>query len=323
MTTRRQVLIASALAAVTVRHAYAQARLPRVGVFSGLPLDKSVAAPLLLNALAELGYRDGAGMTLEYVHSDLIDRYPALARELIARRCDVIFALGSEQIARALLDARTATPVIFSAHAYDPLERGIVDNLRRPSGNITGVYVGMAPLTAKRLELAQEVLPQARRFLVLSDPHSPDQLAALRKIAEARRVALTVVEYSQSGYDLIAAFETGRREKVDGVIVFASPEFAARRKELSTLVAKYRQPLFTSTFMASEPGILVSYDQDLAKMYQRGAAMGIRILKGTKPADIPVEQADAYQLVVNLKTAKTLGIKIPPSVIARATKVIE
>jgi putative ABC transport system substrate-binding protein len=323
MTTRRQILVAGALGALSLR-SHGQSRPPRVGVLSGLSLDESIAAPLLLNALAELGYRDGSGMILEYVHSERIDRYPALARELIARKCDVIFALASEHIARALRDARTAIPVVFSAHAYDPLERGIVESLRRPGGNLTGVYVAMAPLTAKRLEIAQEVLPQARRFLVMSDPHSADQLAALRRIAEERRVALTVVEYSQTaGHDLAAAFVAGRRDKVDGLIIFSSPEFASRRGEISALVAKHKQPLFTSTFMASEPGTLVSYDQDLAKMYQRGAHMGVRILKGAKPADIPVEQADAYQLVVNLKTAKALGLRIPRTVLERATRIIE
>jgi putative tryptophan/tyrosine transport system substrate-binding protein len=323
MTTRRQFLVAGALGSLNLRCAAAQARPARVGILSGLPRDKSIVTPLLLKGLADLGYREGAGIVVEFRHADKSSQYRELAQDLISRKCDIIFALVSEPIARALRDAGTQVPVVFFALDYDPVEKGIVSSLRRPGGHMTGVYSPIDALTAKRLEVAQEVLPGAKRFLVLTDVESRDQLAALREAAAARGVELTVVEYERSPYDLHGGFESGRQAGVAGLIVLTSLEFAARRGELSALAISYRQPLIAPTFMAMEPGVLVSYSQDFAKLFRRGAELGVRILKGAKPADMPVEQAGEFELVVNLKTAKTLGLKIPYSVLSRATKVIE
>lgn len=320
---RRQVLLLGALGALHTQYAAAQARPVRIGILSGFARDKSIVTPLLLKGLAELGYREGAGIVVEFRHSDNSNRYRALAQDLISRKCDIIFALVSEPIARALRDARTPVPVVFIALEYDPVEKGIVSSLRRPGGNMTGVYSPIDALTAKRLEVAREVLPGANRFLVLTDAYSGGQLAALRTAAAARGVQLTVVEYEQSPYDLRGAFETGRKTGVGGLIMFSSPEFVMRRGELSALAVSYRQPIIAPNFMATEPGVLVSYSQDLEKLFRRGAALGVRILKGAKPADMPVEQVDEFELIVNLKTAKTFRLKIPYSVLSRATKVIE
>jgi len=234
-----------------------------------------------------------------------------------------MFALISEPAARAFRDARSSIPVVFLAFDYDPVEKGMIASLRRPGGNMTGVYVPQAALIAKRLEIAQEVLPGANRFLVLTDVHTKDQLAALRTAAAARRVQLTVVEYAQQPYDFPAGFEAGRREKVDALILFFSPEFTASRAKLSALFASYKLPVIVPGVMAANPGILVSYSQNQAKIFRRAAEIGVQILKGTKAAEIPVEQPLEFDLVVNLKTAKALGVKIPYSVMARATKVIE
>jgi len=323
MTTRRQVLFASALAALNFPHAWAQTRMPRIGILSGLPLEKSAAAPMLLNALAELGYRDKAGMVLEYRYSQNPDRFPALAKELIAANCDVMFALVSQETARAFRDARSSAPVVFLAFDYDPVEKGMVRSLGRPGGNMTGVYVPNAALTGKRLEIAQEVLPGARRFLVLTDVHTKEQLAALRKAADARRVHLTVVAYEQRPYDLAAGFETGRRDKVDGLMLLFSPEFIASRAKLSELFVRFKLPVIATGAVSGDSGVLLGYSQNMAKMYRQAAEIAVRILKGVKVAEIPVEQPLEFDLVVNLKTAKTLGIKIPQSVLARATRVIE
>jgi len=323
MTTRRQFVVAGALGALSMRHAAAQARSPRVGILA--PFPKTTLAPIILQRLSELGYRDGAGMVLEFRSADGVDdRYPKLARELIEAKCDVIFALG-HFAALAFRDARTPVPVVFIDPDYDPLETGIVDSLSRPSGNMTGVYVPEPTLAAKRLEIAQEVLPKANRFLVLADSYSKDQLVALRKAAEARRVQLTVVEYGQRprDRDFEAAFETGRRAGVEAVLGLNSPNFSTNRAKLAALVVKQRLPAFVSGAWAGAPGILVAYYASSLKYASRAAELGVRILKGTKPADVPVEQPDEYELVVNLKTAKALGVKIPYSVLARATRLIE
>ncbi|HEX6530908.1 MAG TPA: ABC transporter substrate binding protein, partial [Burkholderiales bacterium] len=176
MTTRRQILIVGALGALGVRSAKAQPQVPRIGILSAAPIEKSPLAKQLLSALGELGYRDGAGMALEYRHSATPSGYPALARELIARKCDAIFAFVDEASARAFLDARTDTPIVLFAFDYDPVEKGIVRSYARPGGNMTGVYTPAAPLIRKRLEVAQELLPKAKRFLVLSDGYTTEHL---------------------------------------------------------------------------------------------------------------------------------------------------
>lgn len=323
MATRRQVVITVALSALNLPSAIGQGRLPRIGILSGLPLDKSAAAPPLLNALAELGYRQGAGMVLEYRHSSDPNRFPALARELVGAKCDVVFTLVSEETARALHDARSQIPVVFTALDFDPVATGIVKSLSRPGGNMTGVYVPEEELIAKRLEIAQEVLPGARRFLALTDVHTKNQLAGLRKAAAVRQVQLTVFEYAQQPYDFAAALELGRREKVDALILFFSPEFIANRAQVSDLVIRYRLPVIATGVMATAPGILLGYSSNLTKLFRRAAEIGVQILKGAKAGEIPVQQPLEFDLVVNLKTAKALGVRIPQSVMTRATRIIE
>lgn len=323
MTTRRQVLLVGAIGAMNVPCLTAQPRLPRIGILSGLPLDKSAAAPALLNALAELGYRDKAGMLLEYRHSQNPAENPALAKELIAAKCNIVFTLVSEEPARAFRDARSEIPAVFIALDYDPVASGIVQSLSRPGGNMTGVYVPEDALIAKRLEIAQEVLPGASRFLVLSDPYTKTQLAALREVAAARRVQLTVFEYARRPYDLAAGLEAGRRDKVDALLLFFSPEFTASRDQLSSLFTRYKLPVIATGVMATAPGVLITYSSNLPKLFRRAAEIGVQILKGGKPGEIPVQQPLEFDLVVNLRTAKALGVKIPQSVMARATRLIE
>jgi len=323
MTTRRQFLLAGALGALSPRYTEAQARPPRVGILAPRPKTPETLMASLLERLAELGYREGAGMLLEFRSADgVADRYPRLAHELIDKKCDLLFAFGDLAIA-AFRDARTPIPVVFISPDSDPLERGYVESLRRPGRNMTGVYVPAPTLAAKRLEIALEVLPAARRFFVLVDVYSTDQLVALRKAAETRRVELSVVEYEPHRDDLAAAFETARRARIEAMIGFMSPQFFGSRAKLAALIASHRIAAFFPSYMAEQAGILLSYHTDLYWLSRKAAEFGDKILKGAKPADIPVEQPDAIDLVVNLKTAKTLGIKIPYSVLARATKVIE
>jgi putative ABC transport system substrate-binding protein len=321
MATRRHFLIASALGALAPTSGSGQSRPPRVGILA--PFRNTLLAPAILHRLAELGYRDGAGMQLEFRSADGIEGlYPNLARELIDAKCDVIFALGVFP-SNAFRDARRPLPIVFIAIDYDPLETGIVHSLSRPGGSMTGVYAPAVALSAKRFEIAMEVLPAASRFLVLSDVHSKDQLEALKRAANARRVQLVVVEFEKPPYDLAAAFETGRSAGVHAFIAFSTPVLGGNRVALGKLIVKHQLPAFVPTFMSSEPGFLLAYSYDFQKLGHRAAEMGVRILKGAKPADIPVEQPTEYELVVNLKTAKALGVKIPYSVMARATKVVE
>jgi len=321
VTSRRQFLLATALATLGVRPALAQTRPPRVGLLA--PFRNTILAPLILQRLSELGYRDGAGMLLELRSADgADDRYPKLARELIDAKCALIFSLG-KPASRALRDMRTPVPVVFLLPDNDPLEAGIVERLGRPEGNITGVYSPAPTLATKRLELARELLPRASRFLVLADIHSRDQLAALKQAADARGATLIAIEFAKPPYDLAAAFEAARRADADAVIAFNSPLWGTNRAALAKLIASHRIPAFVTMTMSSDPGTLVAFGHSNAKLGWRAAELGVQILKGTKPADIPVQQLPEYELVVNLKTAKTLGVKVPYPVLARATRVIE
>lgn len=323
MTTRRQLLIAGALSAIAAR-VVAQTRKPvKIGILGPRSFADSGYAGPVVRRLGELGYRDGEGMTLEYRSSEgFAERYPRQARELIDLKCDIIIALGAEAAARALRDARTSVPGIFLALDYDPLEKKIVGSLSRPDGNITGVYVPQGALAAKRLEIMREVVPAARRFLVFVDDFSVDQVGTVRKAAQAAGVELTVIEFKKQPYDYAGAFEAGRKAQAQALIGLASPVFAGTRAQLADLCMKYRLPSVGTGRTVAEAGFLLSYGVNVAKTTDRVADLAVRLLKGAKPADIPVEQADEFELVINTKTAKALGTRIPESVMARATRII-
>lgn len=322
MTTRRQVLLGGTGSVFAAALVFAQGHSATIG-FLTARRGSSYDAPLL-KRLAELGYAQPR-MRLEVRDAEgVAERFPKLARELVDAKCDLIFAIGPEQPALALQGTRSQIPIVFLAVDYDPLEKGIVTNLRRPGGNLTGVYVPALPLVVKRMELAQEVLPGARRFLVFSDPYTGDQLARLRHAAAGRGVELKVVEFTKPPYDFAAALEAGRRADIEAFISLNSPIIgAAVRGQLGPVFASQRIAAFTGATTTTAEGILVSYSTDAYKVGRRAAEIAARILKGTKPGDIPVEQADEFELVVNLKIAKALGVKVPMSVLARATRVIE
>lgn len=323
MTTRRQFVLASVLGAMAPR-TFAQVRPVKVGMLVPRSITDSIYASGVVQRLAELGYRDGAGMMLEYRSSDgVADRFPSLARDLIDAKCAVIFAIGPMQAARALQEARSSVPVVFLAVDYDPVERGIVTSLRAPDRNSTGVYVPQNALVAKRMEIMREVIPAARRFVVFVDPFSRDQLDAARKSAEAAGVQLTVVEFSKRPYDYEAALATARKDNAEALIGLASPVFAADRVALAVLLTRLQLPNIGSHSQLAKAGFLLSLGVDDTKVTRRVAELGARILKGAKPSEIPVEQADEFELAINAKTARALRLKIPESVLARATRIVQ
>jgi putative ABC transport system substrate-binding protein len=315
---RRDLLLAGALSAMAPLRGFPQPRTAKVGILGPRPLAESAYAGGIVRRLAEHGYRD-----VEYRSADgFADRYPKLARELIALKCAIIIAFGDEQPARALQDARSPVPLIFLAVNYDPLEKGLVGSLRRPDRNTTGVYLPQNEMVAKRVEIMREVLPAARRFLVVADSFSRHQIVAARKAAEAARVELTLIEFASQPYDFSGAFETAVKAGAEAFIVLASPVFAAQASALSALALKHRLPSIGVVTQQVESGFLLSLNADAAKATRRVAEIGARILKGAKPADIPVEQADEFELAVNARTARALGLKIPETVLARATRIV-
>jgi putative ABC transport system substrate-binding protein len=321
---RRRFLIGGMLGAMGFSRAAAQTRRAKIGMLSARPLRGSFYVSAVVQRLAELGYGERTGTVFEVRSADgKVDQYPRLARELVEQKCDVIFAIGPVYTARALQDARSQAPVVFLAVDYDPLDKRIITSLGRPSGNITGVYIPQAELAAKRMQIMHEVVPAARRFLVFVDVYSMDQIAAVRKAAEAARVELTVIEFLKPPYDYPSAFEAGRKAQVEALIGLASPVFAANAAALSAFLVKYRLPGAASSVPHAEAGFLISYGADVTKVSRRVAEIGARILKGAKPADIPVEQADEFELAVNAKTARALDVRIPESVLARATRIVQ
>jgi putative ABC transport system substrate-binding protein len=319
---RRMFVIAGALAGIAPI-AFAQARRTvRIGMFGPANPGRSPWSRALLKALAEAGYPEGSGTILEHRIPRAIADYPKHARELIELKCDLIYALGPEAPARALQDLRSSAPIVFLAIDYNPVEKGIVASLRKPDRNTTGVYVPQAELVVKRMEILREFLPRARSFLVLVDTFSKDQLPPLRAAAQAAGIRLTTVEFTDDAYDFGAAFETGRKAKIEGLIGLASPIFAQRSKEIVALLAKHRLAAVGSNPLQIEAGYLITLGPHIGKTTRRAAQIGARVLQGVKPSDIPVEQADEFELAINTKAATALGLSIPESVRLRATRIV-
>jgi putative ABC transport system substrate-binding protein len=304
------------------RIALAQARPVRIGVLAArLP---SFYLPAVLKRLGELGYVEGKTIIVEYRSAQgVAGRFPPLARELIQAKCDLIFALGPEEAARAVIEAKADVPIVILAVDYDPVKAGIVSNLARPGGNVTGMFLSQPTLAAKRLQLMREMVPKAKRFLVLADPFTKEQVEAVRQAAEQLRVEIVVETFAALPYDLESAFVKGRAAGVDAVIPAASPVFADQRTSIAGLAMKHRLPSAGPSTQFAEAGFLFSYGVKPDKAFARAGDIAASILKGAKPGDIGVEQTNEFEFVVNLTTAKTLGIAIPPSIAVRADRAIE
>jgi putative ABC transport system substrate-binding protein len=322
MTSRRHLLVASVFGAIAPRFVLAQTPA-KIGMLSPRPLSESTYAPGIVARLGELGYRDGTTMRLEFRSANgHTDRYTRLARELIEAKCNIIFTLGTEPTA-PFRDAGYPVPVVFMALDADPLERKLVTSLRSPGVNATGIYRPENALVGKRLELMRELALKIRHVLVFTDVATRTQLPAVRKGAQHAGMQLTVVEFAKPPYDYEAAFAAAQKAGVGALMALSSPVFSTDRAAISALSAKYRLPSIGASSQMAEAGFLLSLHPDAIKMARRAAELGVRVLKGAKPADIAVEQADEFDLAVNAKTARTLGVKIPQSVFARATKIVQ
>ena len=301
-------------------------KMYRVGILSpgGVP-DPSVAtAPNLVPmVLREIGYVDGRNLVVQRRFAGgNVDRLPGLARELVQLQADIFVAAGVEAT-QAAKDATTTVPIVMIV-GIDPVARGWVASLARPGGNITGVTtVAETVLAGKRLELIREVVPGAARIAVLatSGPASIGQLREAQKGASALRVKLIAVEVQGTDYD--RAFATMAAERADALLVLMSPIFTRDRSVIIERAAQYRLPTMYEWREHVEVGGLMSYGGSITDLSRRVAAYVDKILKGAKPAELPVEQPTKFELAINLKTAKALGLTIPPSLLLRADQVIE
>ena len=300
-------------------------RVYRLGILSpgALPDSSLATSPNLVPiALRELGYSDGQNLVIERRFADgKIDRLPALARELVQLRVDAIVAV-SEAIPAAR-DATSTVPIVMG-FGFNPVEQGFVASFARPGGNITGVvYAPEGQLVGKRLELIKGAIPRATKIAVLAthESDSKAQLQAARKAASALRVDLAIVEVQGADYD--RAFRAMVAERVDALFVLSSAIFNRDRAQIIERARQYRLPAMYEWREQVEAGGLMSYGTSLVALSRRVAAYVDKIFKGGKPADLPVEQPTNYDLVINLKTARTLGLTIPQSLLMRADQVIE
>jgi putative ABC transport system substrate-binding protein len=274
--------------------------------------------------LRELGYVEGQNIVIEYRWANFKpDGASTLAAELVRLKVDVIVSTGGPVPALAAKRATKTIPIVFIAG--DPVGVGLVTRLNRPGGNLTGVDAFAGELNVKRLDLLKGAVPGVSRVAVLANPASPATARRLKELegaARALRVKLHVLE-ARERQEIDAAFTAMARERAEALLVMTDPMFFPQRERIVDLAAKHRLPGIFEQREFAEAGGLLSYAANLADMYRRLATYVDKILKGAKPADLPIEQPTKFEFVINLKTAKTLGLTIPPPILFRADHVIE
>ena len=303
-----------------------QKAMPVIGILAAASPDNAGAQRMLAafrEGLGEAGYVEGRNIAIEYRWAEAqFDRLPALAADLVGRKVDVVVTEGGDPSVFAAKQATSTIPVVFHTRR-DPVASGLVASLARPGGNLTGF--SLHGLGAKRIELISELVPQAKVFAILVNPNDPSADEDIRDAGEAARakgVQLHVVKAS-SDSEIEPAFATLSQLRAGALVVVGSPLFSGRRVQLMALVSRHAIPAIYEGRAYVDAGGLLSYGSDLAAVYRLKGIYTGRILKGAKPADLPVEQPSKFELVINLKTAKALGLTVPQSLFARADEVIE
>jgi putative tryptophan/tyrosine transport system substrate-binding protein len=314
---------------LTVFPAQAQPKkVTRIGYLSSQdPAYESARAEGIRLALRELGYIEGQNIAIDYRYSEgKTDRAPELVAELVRLNVDILVVAGGIHWIRAAKDATKAIPVVMAGVGNDPVEAGLIESLARPGGNVTGLTNLTGKLAGKRLELLKEAVPKLARVAVLYQPATPANVLEVNEDlpVAARALKLTVQSWevrAAEGFD--GVFDALNKQRPDGLYVAGSPLTNANQKRIAGFALKSRLPSMYSTIEAIDAGGLMYYGADLADSYRRVAYYVDKILKGTKPADLPVEQPTKFELVINLRTAKQIGLIISPNVLVRADRVIK
>jgi ABC-type uncharacterized transport system substrate-binding protein len=317
--------LGAVLAAPRVVEAQQPKTIARIGFLSSSsPERERPRLTTFQQALRELGYFEGQNIFIEQRYAGgSFQQLPELAADLVRAKVNILVAVGAPAT-RAARSASSGIPIIMVGVA-DPVGIGFVANLARPGGNITGLSDFNTGVVAKRLELLREMVPSASRVAVLLNPTNPSNLPQL-KLTQAAAATLGMTPLAleaKSAQEIDRAFVAMRTKRAQAVIVIGDPMFGSHRKRLIDLSAKSGLPAIYSTRAYVIDGGLVSYGTNLDDLYRPAAVYVDKILKGAKPADLPVEQPTKFELIINLKTAKTLGLTIPPSLLLRADQVIE
>jgi putative tryptophan/tyrosine transport system substrate-binding protein len=302
-------------------------KVPRIGYLSGVdPARESARSETFRLALRELGYIEGQNIAIEYRYAEgKRDRNPELAAELVRLKVDIIVGPSGSAPIWAAKNATKTIPIVMMALAADPVEAGFIESLARPGGNVTGLTILSRELGGKRLELLKEAVPKLDRVAVLDVPAAPSTAREVKEdlLAAARALGVTIRFWEvreAGGFERI--FAALSKQHPDGLYVAPGPLMVANEKRIAGFALKNRLPSVYSNSEAVDAGGLMYYGADLAASYRRAAYFVDRILKGAKPADLPVEQPTKFELVINLKTAKQIGLTIPQKVLARADRVI-
>ena len=324
MTTRRELLIALGALAMPLRSiAQPLSGIPRIGFLEPLVRD-SDRYRAFLQGLRELGYVEGKNIAIEARFADgKLERLPALAEELVKLKVDIIVTQSTPGV-RAARQASAMTPIVMVG-VSDPVGSGIVASLARPGGNITGLSTISSDLSPKLLEMLKTAVPKVSGVAMLVNPANSSTAIALKNIqAAAPQISLTISPFeARTPGEIDDAFAAMARQGLGAVVVPGDPFFRRQVDKIAGLALRYKLPLASPNLETAEAGGLLSYGANAADIYRRAATYVDKILKGAKPADLPVEQPTKFELVLNMKTARALGVTIPPAVLFRADQVIE
>jgi putative ABC transport system substrate-binding protein len=294
----------------------------RIGVVSGQPRSGSIFIALE-QRLAELGYQAGKNFAFEFVQTSSIEGFEPAYKELADRKVDIILASGPEISLKSALTSAGTLPIVMIAIDYDPLALGYVSSLARPNGNVTGVFFQQIELSMKRVQLFLDAFPSVQSVAVFWDAISADQWRASQSAAEQLGLRLAGTELREPPYDYDRVLAQIAPDYRGGLIATTSPFFFRDRERLADFALRNRMASMFGFREYVEAGGLLSYGPSITGMYRRAAEYVDRIARGAKPADLPVEQPTKFELVLNLKTAKALGLEVPPTLLARADEVIE
>jgi putative tryptophan/tyrosine transport system substrate-binding protein len=311
------VLLAAPLAA----EAQPAGKVPRVGYVTSSA--RTVNVDFFDQALRDLGYRTGQDVIVEYRFAEgRIDRLPALVGELLRVKVDVLYA-PSPQAIRAASQATGIVPIVGVDLETDPVEAGWVKNLARPGGNITGFFLDLPELSGKQIQFLTEAVPRLQRVAVLWDAAvATSQFKATEGAARYVRLKIHSVPFRQPE-DFAASFEAARKQRAQALVLLSAPSVFLNLNRLADLALQYHLPAICVFPQFANAGGLMGYGPNLRDLFRQAANYVDRILKGTRPADLPIQRPTVFKLAVNMKTVKALGLTIPPSVLARADEVIE